>query len=182
MSENFDESVFRKALRHKPHAAVNILFKVFYADLCKVAANVTRDDDYARDIVQETFSWLLEHYYKLESCQPGGIRQYIKSMVRNRAIRTFRRAKAEKQLKALLILFMPPDQRSPETQLIEADTRAELRKLISKLPRRERQCVEMKLDENLKNTEIAERLNVGLKAVERSVTSAYRRLRGWLGG
>ena len=180
MFENFDEVLFRKVLRHKPHAAVNILFKVFYNDLCRAAETITRDSDDARDVVQETFSWLLEHHHKLESCEPGGIRNYVKSIVRNHAMRTFRRVKTERQVKALLEFLTAVEHHTVETQLIEADTRDLLRELIGRLPQRERQCLEMKLDENLKNTEIAARLNVGLKAVERSVTSAYRRLRGWL--
>jgi RNA polymerase sigma factor (sigma-70 family) len=66
---------------------------------------------------------------------------------------------------------------SVETNLIELEIRKEIRQLILTFPQKEKECLLMKLDEELSVDQIAVRLNVSGKAVERSLTSANKRLR-----
>lgn len=181
MAEKFDDIHFKKVLRHKPTKAVDILYKVFYEDLCHVAFSVTHDIHMAEDVVQEFFSWVLRFPEKL-AAQEGSAAGFLRAAVKTQAIRTFRRAKAEAQMKYFLSAFTITHEKSVEAQFIERATYSHLRTLVSRLPLREKQCLEMKLYENLKNREIAERQNVKIKAVERSITSAYRRLREWMTG
>lgn len=69
------------------------------------------------------------------------------------------------------------NQPSIESRIIRAEINREVRQLVEKFPKRERECLLMKMDEGLSTEQIAERLNITEKAVERTVTSAYKRLR-----
>lgn len=70
-----------------------------------------------------------------------------------------------------------PVENSIEIKLIALEDKIWLRNLIKNFPRRERECLLLKLDEELSLDEIAARLKVSRKAVERSLTSANKRLR-----
>ena len=75
----------------------------------------------------------------------------------------------------------PLNDPSVEANIIELEISREIREIISTFPRREKECLLMKIDKEMTTEQIAVELNVSKKAVERSVTSANKRLRRlWL--
>ncbi len=49
--------------------------------------------------------------------------------------------------------------------------------IVSQFPRREAECLHLKYNFNLTTVQIGVRLGISVKSVERSITSAYKRLR-----
>jgi RNA polymerase sigma factor (sigma-70 family) len=68
-------------------------------------------------------------------------------------------------------------QDSIESKIIQIEVTQEILGIIARFPKRERECLMMKIEDELDNDEISVRLGVGVKAVERSLTSAKKRLR-----
>lgn len=71
-------------------------------------------------------------------------------------------------------------EQSIEARIIQVEITEEILQIIARFPKRERECLMMKIEEELHNEEIALRLGVGVKAVEKSLTSAKKRLRSRL--
>lgn len=69
---------------------------------------------------------------------------------------------------------------SPEDLAVEADARARVRSLLSKLPKRERDVLELRTD-RLETDQIAALLGVTEQNVRSIQCRAYRRIRGLLG-
>lgn len=180
MVEKFDNERFRKLLRAYPAKAIEILHQRFQTKLYSIAFYFTRDRQASEDIVQETFMHVWENYLTLSEPYQVGIEFYLIRVTRNKAINQYHKAtklalKISKYYKHQQSLKHTGN--DIEQDIILKELSAEIRSLIQSFPMRERQCLEFKVDEGLSNLEIAKRLNVSLKAVERSITSANKRLR-----
>lgn len=68
-------------------------------------------------------------------------------------------------------------EQSIEARIIQVEVTQEILEIIARFPKRERECLMMKIEEELHNEEISSRLGVGIKMVEKSLTSAKKRLR-----
>lgn len=68
-------------------------------------------------------------------------------------------------------------EQSIEDRIIQVEITQEILDIIARFPKRERECLMMKIEEELHNEEISLRLGVGIKMVEKSLTSAKKRLR-----
>lgn len=170
---------FRKLLLALPAKAIEILYEQYYRSLLRIARNLTHDTKLSEDIVQETFVYVWENHKVLGQFHERSIQHYLVRVVRNKAITQYKRSKHLGEQKSEFLngshaVFSDP---SIEALLIKSETSAELRHLISTFPKRERECLLMKLDHELTTDQIATTLKVSKKAVERSLTSANKRLR-----
>ena len=180
MVEKFDNERFRKLLRAYPAKAVQILHQKFQRRLYGIAFYFTRDQQSSEDIVQETFIHVWENYLSLSEPHQVAIEFYLIRVTRNKSINHYHKAtkltlKISRYYKYTQSLKHIGN--AIEQDIIKKELGEEVRTLLQGFPLRERQCLEFKVDEGLSNLEIAKRLNVSVKAVERSITSANKRLR-----
>lgn len=175
-----DNERFRKLLRSYPVGAVELLYDLYYKSLLSIASSLTHDPDASEDIVQDTFLHIWENKEKLSQGHERSIEHYLVRVVRNKSISFYKRRK-HFNVDNLRFLNNPANRgENPiETNIIEGEIIQEIRHFISTFPKRERECLLMKIDEALTLDQIAFRLNVSRKAVERSLTSANKRLRKW---
>ena len=132
----------------------------------------------AEDAAQETFLRIVKGLPKYE--HRGEFRAWIFQIARNQAALTAnRRARLQSretgvEPEALAIL----PQTGEETNALEqAERSMEIRQAVASLPAVEREVVELRLDEDLKFREIAERLGAPLNTVLGRMHNAIRRLR-----
>jgi RNA polymerase sigma factor (sigma-70 family) len=179
MPGSIDNERFRKLLLSSPGTAIEILYYEYYRSLLNVAKYLTQDEDVSEDIVQETFIHVWQNHKQLGQFHTRSIQHYLVKVVKYKAITHYKEAVQTNNRKKIFLngQVLNPTEPSVERSLIESEIRKEVRQLISTFPQKEKECLLMKLDEELTVDQIAARLNVSGKAVERSLTSANKRLR-----
>jgi RNA polymerase sigma factor (sigma-70 family) len=177
MPGSFDHDRFRQLLRSHPESAINLLAKRYWTMLVGISKGFTNDVNSAHDIVQETFAHVWEKHKVLSQEHEKTIDNYLIQVVRYKSITHFKKTIKISDLKRKYLDDQSVSDSSVETSIIKDEIVASIRSLIATFPKRERECLELKIDRELTNSEIAYHLNVTPKAVERSITSAYKRLR-----
>lgn len=177
MPGSFDHDRFRLLLRSHPESAVNLLAKHFWTKLVTISKSFTNDVNSARDIVQETFAHVWEQHKILSQDHAKTIDNYLVQVVRYKSITHFKKTIRLSDLRRKYVDEQPSSDSPIETSIVKDEVIASIRAIIATFPKRERECLQLKIDHGLTNSEIARQMNVTPKAVERSITSAYKRLR-----
>lgn len=173
-----NDQQLRKLLLSRPGEAVKVLYAEYYKNLVRIAFDLTHDQDVSEDIVQETFAHVWLNARKLGKYHERSVQHYLVRVVRNKSVSYY---KEKLYINKQMIKYLngqPLDAfvDSPETQMIRLEMSQEVRDMIAKFPKREYQCLTMRIDGELDNDEISARLKISVKAVERSITSAKKRL------
>lgn len=183
MSRFTDNERFRKLLLSYPGKAIQFLYDLYYESLVKISEKLTHNRKASEDVVQETFIHVWEKHQWLGQQHDKSIQHYLIKVVRNKSISFYKKnlreneshAKYHDGSLASLIEY------STEANIIELEKRTDIRQVIFTFPQREKECLLFSIDEDMGAEQIAERLKISKKAVERSLTSAHKRLRKyWL--
>jgi RNA polymerase sigma-70 factor (ECF subfamily) len=179
MPDHVNNHEIRKLLLSFPKRAIKILFDQYYKSLLKIAFNMTHDRDASKDIVQDTFTYVWQNSRKLGNYHERSIQHYLVRIVRNKSITYYydNLALSEQKIHLMNEQHVGITEQSAETRIIQAEVKERILDIIAGFPKRERECLMMKINEELHNDEISLRLGVGVKAVEKSLTSAKKRLR-----
>ena len=153
------------------------LFRKYSKPLFYYAAKFV-EDEVAKDIVQDIFA-------KLWSDRSITINQSLNSflftMVRNSCLQQLEKQKVRnKYLESTKLILQAEELRfyvEEKSSLIEQEVENKLNEVIHKLPDRCRQIFLLSRYENKKNREIAEELEISIKAVEKQITKALATIR-----
>ncbi len=152
------------------------IFKQYSKPLFYYAAKFV-DDEIARDIVQDVFVKLWSDSITVRqslnsllfTMTRNSCLQYLeKQKVRNKYLHSTRFILQEEELQFYMF---------EKTSLIEQELEAKLNEVLNSLPNRCRQIFVMSRFENKKNREIAEELDISVKAVEKQITKALATIR-----
>lgn len=161
----------------RPEKAIEILYERYADILIILAESYVHDRKAAEDIVQETFIHIWEQHRKLGQPDDRSIEHYLVRVVRNKAITCYNKQVRQNRVNAVQMNGYGQPEVSVEARWIDLEINRQIRSIILTFPGREKQCLLMKLDDEFTTQQIAESLSVTRKAVERSLTSAYKRLR-----
>ncbi|WP_026462360.1 RNA polymerase sigma-70 factor [Adhaeribacter aquaticus] len=158
-----------------PDEKVELLFRKYYAPLCKSLYRTLRDASFAEDVVQEVF---LKVWEMRESLQmDDAIQSYLYRSCYNAAL-NFLKAQKKKQASDIDELEEAiPGGETAEKTLNLLETEGAILKAIDSLPPKTRLVFSMSRFEELTYKEIAERLDISLKSVEKHMGIALQRLR-----
>jgi len=161
--------------------ALELLFSIYFPRLNDFARNVVKDDVISQDIVQDVFVKVWEKKAEIESIN---LEAYLFRLVRNRCIDYIKHLKVvnnrmhEIQISSKYEELYRIDFIGNEPYvLIEQELKLKIEKTIQILPERCREVFVMSRMNGLKNKEIAERLNINIKNVERHLNRAMRSFR-----
>ena len=156
-----------------PDEKVEILFRKYYAGLCKSLYKILRDATLAEDIVQEVFLkvWEVRETLKMEDA----IQSYLYRSCYNAALNFLKQQKKNTDLDNLEATITGSD--SAERHLNFQETEAEIQKAIDALPPKTKVVFSLSRFEELSYKEIAERLDISVKSVEKHMGIALQRLR-----
>ncbi|MBT1705938.1 RNA polymerase sigma factor [Chryseosolibacter indicus] len=179
MSDVINNERLRMLLRSHPGEAIELLHQFYSESLFKIAYRFSRDEEASRDIVQETFLQVWAKRKELSQYHEKSIEHYLVRTVRNMSVSHFKR-KRHLNIDDFQFLKVYRDSSAPfEEALIEQELISRMRAFIMTFPFRERQCLLMKIDDELSLNQIAANLRISRKMVEKSQTSALKRLRKW---
>ena len=156
----------------------DFIFRKYYRTLCAQALIYIKDDDLAQSVVQDCFISFWEKRTELKDIR--NLRTYLSFMVRNRAIDHLR--KTEKENRAFTTIDKGQDVAADtvETEVISKEFEKILLDAVDKLPDRCRVAFEYSRFEGLKYSEIAEKMNISVKAVEALMGRSLKILRAEL--
>jgi RNA polymerase sigma-70 factor, ECF subfamily len=166
-------------LKEKDRSAFELVFKVYYSELCAFANKYVQDKDVAEEIVQDLFCYLWQKLDKL--LINTSIKSYLYQSVRNRSFNYLKKEKV-KAGHEVHILRTEADH-SPSEKIMEVkELEAKIKSSIDMLPEKCRIIFKMSREDHKKYKEIAEELNLSVKTIENQMGKALKHLRSELGG
>ncbi len=156
-----------------PEEKVEWLFRKYYAPLCKSLYRTLRDASFAEDIVQEVFLkvWEMRDNLKIDEA----IQAYLYRSCYNSALNFLKSQKPKSDFELLGEIL--PGSETAEKQMNLLETEEQILQAIDALPPKTKLVFSMSRFEELSYKEIAERLDISLKSVEKHMGIALQRLR-----
>jgi RNA polymerase sigma-70 factor (ECF subfamily) len=161
--------------------ALELLFSIYFPRLNDFAKNVVKDDGISQDIVQEVFVKVWEKRDEIESLN---LEAFLFRLVRNRCIDYIKHLKVvNNRMQEIHIsskyeeLYRIDFIGNEPYVLIEKELKTKIENTIQDLPDRCREVFILSRMNGLKNKEIAEKLNINIKNVERHLNRALQSFR-----
>jgi RNA polymerase sigma-70 factor (family 1) len=157
--------------------AFEAIFKSHYVRLTLFANKFLNDLNASEEIGSEALTILWENRNNVAAS--SNITAYLYKIVQNKCMNYIKHQKVENEyvnymIRHKLIGELPEYLADP---LHEKEVAAQIKIAIDSLPVKCRLIFQMSRFEHLKNREIAERLNISVKTVERQITIALEKLR-----
>lgn len=171
--QNPDELLWKIAINDDKEA-YRILFDLFYPALCLFAKRYVEERAVAEDLVQDVFVTLWESRKKIRV--ESSTRNYLVVCVRNQCLNYLKR-EGYKQNYIDTYLAKNADLSDYDEFYLQTELQKLLDEALAKLPETYRLIFEMSRLENNSNTEIAEKLNIPLRTVERYKAKAIEILK-----
>lgn len=156
-----------------PDEKVEVLFRKYYPALCKSLYRILKDVSLAEDIVQEVF---LKVWNKRDSLQlDEAIQGYLYRSCYHTALNFIKQQKPSSDMSITPMAAISGEDSEKALNFLETEEQILL--AIDKLPPKTKQVFNMSRFEELSYKEIAERLDISLKSVEKHMGIALQRLR-----
>jgi RNA polymerase sigma-70 factor (ECF subfamily) len=167
-------------IQNRDVRAFEELFLEYHSRLVLFALKFTGDLQTAKDIVQDTFLNLWDNAEKIKSSPKA----YLFQSVKNNSLNLNRHMKIVGSVKEELIRKINSieksvylDSENPYQSLLEQEMEHKVEEVVYTLPNKCRLIFNMSRKEHLKNKEIALKLNISVKAVEKQISKALSVLR-----
>jgi len=154
---------------------IEFLFKSFYAPLCKSVYKFVRDADAAEDIVQEVFYKVWRNRNSLDLSK--SVKSYLYRSAINTALNYLEKNKRTVELEDNEVAKTGLAVNATEDLLDGAELQQKINCVIDGLPPRCQAVFTMSRFEEMSYQEIADTLNVSVKAVEKQMSKALKILR-----
>jgi RNA polymerase sigma-70 factor (ECF subfamily) len=174
---NRANDLFRK-IKSGDEDALHALFTIYFPRLNDFAARIISDPETSQDITQDVFVKIWEKKNQIEA---RNIEPFLYKLIRNNCIDYIKKVKFidnKKQEWGNQIkfeeLYHIDFVRDEPYMLIHNELRSEIEATIKNLPERCREVFMLSRIDGLKNREIAEKLGINIKNVERHISRAIR--------
>ena len=161
--EKFDEQMLEE------------LFRQQFSGLCRFALGYVKDNEAAKEIVQDAFVNLWEKRNTIDLTKP--VKTYLSTTVRNRCLNYLRdHKKFSNDLLALEVLPQEAQYNQPD-KLVESEIRVQIDQAIAELPLKCREVFILSRFKHLKSQQIADELQISVKTVETQMSKALLHMR-----
>lgn len=151
------------------------LFKLHFAELCNVAYAVVKDNDQARDVVQQVY---IKFWDKRDSVDINdNIKSYLKRAVVNTAINHLDKVKKLKLEEDFQSFDISDDGDSVKKEQRIAEVNLAIKASVMDLPEKCQVVFSLSRYEGMTNQEVADYLDISVKAVEKHISRALKELR-----
>jgi len=166
-------------LKQGDRVAFTVLYERYWRMIYAHVFNMLRDEDEAKDILQDLFSSLWSRADLLPE-QEQGLSAYLYRAAKNRVLNQIRRSKYRDDYLSSLAAFADDMSNVTIEELEEKDLIEALEREIEKLPPRMKQVFEMSRKQHLSNKEIAERLGVSDETVKKQIHNSLKVIKAGL--
>jgi RNA polymerase sigma-70 factor (ECF subfamily) len=156
-------------------AAFKFIYERYWQLLYVAACKVIKDEDEAKDVVQEVFVSLLSKGADLHV--HGSLSNYLFTAVRYKVFDFISRKKVRTNYLDSLNDFLTRSDYSTDRALLEKEINAEMEKEIQNLPEKMKEVFELSRKSELSHKEIAETLNISDKTVKKQISNAIKLLK-----
>jgi RNA polymerase sigma-70 factor (family 1) len=155
--------------------ALELLFRENYKGLCRFSLGYVKQEDVAKEIVQNAFVSLWEKRNSIDVSRQ--VKTYLTTTVRNRSLNYLRdNKKFSEDLLSLENLAQESGYDQPD-KLVEAEIRERIDLAIAELPEKCREIFVLNRFERLKYQQIADNLQISVKTVETQMSKALQHMR-----
>ena len=155
-------------------AALETLFKRFYKPLRAYAFRFVNDKDLSEDIVQDVFYELWKRRESIRF-EDESVKSYLFKAVYTHALNAL-----DKKQQDVLDQYVSSYMQNSEQSLLLKELEEEIMSYINTLPPQCHKIFMLSRSYGLKNREIAEQLNISIKAVEKQISKALSGLKEYL--
>ncbi|NLO01715.1 MAG: RNA polymerase sigma-70 factor [Bacteroidales bacterium] len=170
----YERLLVEKLITGDPDSFTEI-FKVYYRDLVIFANSFTNDFATAEEIVQDTFIKIWEDREILNI--KVSLKSYLLKTVQNKCINWHRRRRVINNYNSHVSRTTPLFEYDTDNYILLSEMKSTLKKAYSQLPEKLQETYKLHRSEGLKYSEIAEQLNISVKAVEARMSKALSFLR-----
>jgi len=159
-----------------PADLVRRAVREYETPLVGYAASITNDLDAARDVVQDTFLKLYTQEDPAKLDGPG-LKSWLFTVCRNRALDCLRRRKRLVSLDAAPVDHFAARDPDPHDQIAEGDDTADILRFFRRLPDNQAECLRLKFQNELSYREIADLTGLSVSNVGFLIHTGLKRLR-----
>ncbi|MEI7660898.1 MAG: RNA polymerase sigma-70 factor [Bacteroidota bacterium] len=154
---------------------LELLFRSHYKGLCQFAMGYVKQDEVAKEIVQDAFVSLWEKRHTIDLSK--AVKSYLSTTVRNKCLNHLRdHKKFSVDLLALENLSGESGYDQPD-KLVEKEISEKIAAGIAELPEKCREIFILNRYENLRYQQIADKLRISVKTVETQMSKALQHMR-----
>lgn len=162
-------------IKEGDQAAFKSIYEKYWQLLYIAACKVIKDEDEAKDVVQEVFISLLSKGASIDV--KGSVSNYLYTAVRYKVLDFISRKKVRTDYLDSLNDYISTSNYTTDRALIEKEINAEMEKEIQNLPLKMKEVFELSRKEELSHKEIAETLNISDKTVKKQISNAIKLLK-----
>ena len=167
---------------HKNQSIDSVYFKTIYeelyVDLCRFCLQYVRDEEIAKEIVQDQFIYLWEK--RNEIGIHTSIKSYLYKAVRNKSINYLKSKYAKIDFEEEAVVFNIADFNTPEREIEKKELEHIINEAINNLPDKCYHIFSLSRYSPLSNKEIAVKLNISEKTVENQISIALKKIKSHL--
>jgi RNA polymerase sigma-70 factor (ECF subfamily) len=176
--QTLTDHVLAGLLANGDHRAYTQLYHRYFRLLYGYAYRKLQSEDQSKDIIQEFFT---ELWAKREQLTPNeNVGGYFFTAVNNRILNFFLREDVKSRYIQSFMQSLPAEATATDHLVREKQLMALIEIEIQALPEKMRRIFELSRKEHLTHKEIAERLSISEKTVDRQISNAINRLRSRL--
>ena len=165
------------SLKKGDERAYKNLYDIYYSGLVVYCFNLTKDQDRAEDIVQQTLVkiWIKRDTLHIRS----SLKSYLYRSVYNTFLKEYKKLKKEEVVLADLKNTVLMDFVEKDESILEERMKL-LESAIDQLPKKNREVFLLSKKSGYKHKEIAAQLDISEKAVEKHISRATQSIKKWL--
>lgn len=164
------EGILIKRIKNGDKKALDEVYYLYYGKIFHFCVSYLKDEDFASDVVQETFIKLWETRASLKS--HTRLEALIFTITKNALISLFRKKSTEEKYLKYLGSCQISNNEGTEEMVNYELLQKEYEKLIPQLPPKRQKVFLLSRKEGLSNKEIAAQLGISEKTVENQLTQA----------
>jgi RNA polymerase sigma-70 factor (ECF subfamily) len=151
------------------------LFRSHFTGLCRFAAGFVKDEEIAKEIVQDAFVSL---WMKRDTIDPENqVKSYLSTTVRNKCLNFLRDNKKFSSNLLDLEGFNGSDSYAQSDPLVIKEMKQRISTATAELPEKCREIFLLNRNGNLKYQQIADQLGISVKTVETQMSKALQHMR-----
>lgn len=170
-----DNKATVQALQKGDEQAFEAVYKAYAGRLRKYAAVLTKNEEWAWEVVQDTFVAVWMNRRELDESKP--LRHYLLRAVHNNALRWLRAEERRRRREQTAAEEAAREEDGNGEEETDAENRERLALAIGKLPEQSRRVLEMSYWEKKKSAEIARELSISVRTVETILYKVRKKLR-----